>query len=63
MTMTGEPGLQSRLDVESQPVIPGTSRMGSAATWSWIWFIVAILVVIGFHVRVFGQVVPPSPGR
>lgn len=56
------PGVQSTLDVESSPVIStGVSGMiGQPATWTWIWFVVSVLVIIGFHVRVFGRAVPPA---
>lgn len=53
-------GLQSQLDVNSSPVIPGTSALSKTSTWSWIWFVVAILVIAGFHVRIFGMAVPPA---
>jgi hypothetical protein len=53
-------GLQSSLNVQSQPVIPSTSALSSASTWAWIWFILAMLTIIGFHVRVFGHPVPPA---
>lgn len=53
-------GVQSSIDVETSPVIPSTGRMGNPSTWSWIWFAVAVLVVLGFHVRVFGRPVPPA---
>jgi hypothetical protein len=53
-------GVQSSIDVESSPVIPGASAVASPHIWSWIWFVVAILVILGFHVRVFGQPIPPG---
>jgi hypothetical protein len=56
-----EPGLQSRIDVNSVPVIPSIGVLGQPYTWSWIWFVVAILIVAGFHIKVFGAAVPPSP--
>ena len=60
-TTTAEPGLQSRIETENSPMIPGMSPLGKSHTWSWIWFILAILVVAGFHIRVFGAAVPPAP--
>jgi hypothetical protein len=56
-----EPGLQSRIDTENSPVIPAMSPLGQSHTWSWIWFVLAILVIAGFHIKVFGSAVPPSP--
>jgi hypothetical protein len=58
---TATAGVQSTLDVEASPVIGSSSSMiGQPATWTWIWFGAAILVIIGFHVRVFGRAVPPA---
>jgi hypothetical protein len=53
-------GLQSDLSVSSQPVIPNSSMASQPHVWSWIWFVVAVLIVLGFHIRVFGHPVPPS---
>ena len=52
-------GVQSELNVESSPVVPGKNMMG-AHVWSWIWFGLAVLVIIGFHIRMFGHAVPPA---
>lgn len=52
-------GVQSELDVESSPTVPGSTGM-SISTWSWIWFGVALLIIIGFHVRIFGRPLPPA---
>jgi hypothetical protein len=52
-------GLQSELEVETSPTIPGQSMM-QAHTWSWIWFGVAVLTIVGFHIRMFGHAVPPA---
>lgn len=57
---TAAAGVQSSIDVETSPVIPGSGRFGAPHTWSWIWFVVAVLVVLGFHVRVFGRPIPPA---
>lgn len=57
---TATAGVQSSLDVESSPVIPGTNIMSQSHIWSWIWFVVAVLVILGFHIRVFGQAIPPG---
>lgn len=54
------PGLQSTVDVNASPVIPSMSPLAKTHTWSWIWFVLAILVIAGFHIRVFGQAVPPA---
>lgn len=54
-------GVQSTVDVESSPVIPQSNgRLGNPAVWTWIWFGLAVLVIMGFHVRVFGHPVPPA---
>lgn len=58
--MPVDPGLASSIDVSSQPVIPGTSITSSPAMWTWIWFVIAVLVVLGFHIRMFGRAVPPA---
>jgi hypothetical protein len=58
--MDGPTGLQSDMSVSSQPVIPNSSMAAMPHVWSWIWFVIAVLVVLGFHVRVFGQPVPPA---
>lgn len=58
-TNTG-PGVQSRIAVESSPVVPVSGGMGAPHTWAFIWFGLAVLVVLGFHVRVFGHPIPPS---
>lgn len=55
-----QPGLQSSIDVNAQPVIPGGTPLSRDYVWSWIWFVVAILVIAGFHVKIFGQAVPPA---
>lgn len=52
-------GLQSEVDVNSVPTV-GSNGAGNPATWSWIWFIVSVLVIAGFHVKMFGRAVPPS---
>ena len=59
---TATAGVQSSIDVNemSSPVIPGSGRFGSPHIWSWIWFIVAVLIVLGFHIRVFGAAIPPA---
>ena len=59
-TIDSGPGLQSALSVSSQPVIPGANMASQPHIWSWIWFVVAVLVVLGFHIRIFGRPIPPS---
>lgn len=54
------PGLQSDMSVSSQPVIPMASKASQPHVWSWIWFVVAVLVVLGFHIRMFGRPIPPA---
>jgi hypothetical protein len=58
---TATAGVQSSIDVQSSPVLADTNMTSMPHTWSWIWFVIAILVVLGFHVRVFGHPVPPAP--
>jgi hypothetical protein len=53
-------GLKSTLDVNASPVIPGGSLLAKPHVWAWIWFVTAVLVIIGFHIRVFGHPVPPA---
>ena len=53
-------GLQSDLSVSSQPVIAGSSFASQPHVWSWIWFVVSVLVVLGFHIRMFGRPIPPA---
>lgn len=36
------------------------SRQKSPAFWSWVFFIASVLIVLGFHVRIFGVTLPPS---
>lgn len=54
-------GVQSTIDVESSPVLGGSGMTSQPHVWSWIWFVVAALVILGFHIRVFGHPVPPAP--
>ena len=60
VTIDSGPGIQSDLSVSSSPVIPNSGFASRPHIWSWIWFVVAVLVVLGFHVRMFGQPVPPA---
>ena len=60
MTDTMGPGLRSSIDVNASPVIPHSKWASQASTWSWIWFVVALLIIIGFHIRIFGRAVPPA---
>lgn len=57
--MSDTPGVQSTLDVNEAPTVG--MKPTSVSTWAWIWFIVAVLVIVGFHVKVFGHPIPPSP--
>lgn len=59
-TATANVGVQSSVDVNASPVIPGTTALAQPAIWSWIWFVLAMLVILGFHIRMFGRAVPPS---
>ena len=60
MTIDQGAGLQSALSVSSQPVIAASSAASQPHVWSWIWFVLAILVVLGFHIRIFGRPIPPA---
>lgn len=51
-------GLQSEVDVNSSPTVG--NKAGQPATWTFIWVIVAVLVIVGFHIRLFGRAIPPS---
>lgn len=53
-------GLQSYVETASLPVIPKASWSSSPAVWAYIWFVLAVVIVLGFHVRVFGRAVPPA---
>jgi len=54
-------GVQSSIDVNTSPVIAtGGGALSAPHTWSWIWFVLAVLTVLGFHIRVFGRPVPPA---
>lgn len=63
MTIDQGAGLQSELSVSSQPVIAASSMASQPYVWSWIWFAIAVLIVLGFHIRVFGQPIPPARGN
>ena len=56
---TASAGLQSELDVNASPTVPGAAAT-SPHIWSWIWFILAVLTIGGFHIRMFGRPVPPT---
>lgn len=53
-------GVQSALQTQTQPVVPGGSGGTAPHVWTWIWFILAMLTIIGFHIRVFGRPIPPA---
>lgn len=58
---SAQAGVQSTIDVNSSPTVPaGVSGVAKPHVWSWIWFFVALLIIVGFHVRIFGKVVPPT---
>lgn len=57
---TATAGVQSSVDVNTAPVVPNSGFAGKPHVWSWIWFVLAVLVVLGFHIRVFGRPVPPA---
>lgn len=60
MAFATDAGLKSAIDVNASPVIPMGGMLAKTHTWSWIWFILAVFVIVGFHVRVFGRAVPPA---
>lgn len=53
-------GIQSEINVESSPVIGMPSGVSVPSTWTWIWFVAAMLIIVGFHVKMFGRAIPPS---
>jgi hypothetical protein len=57
---TATAGVQSSIDVENSPVIQTSGALGKPHVWCWIWFTLAMLVILGFHVRVFGSPLPPA---
>ena len=57
---TATAGVQSSIDVNASPVIPTANAMSRPHVWTWVWFVVPVLVIMGFHVRVFGHPVPPA---
>jgi hypothetical protein len=57
---TATAGVQSSIDVNTSPVITSTGNLSRPHMWTWIWFVIAVLVVLGFHVRVFGHPIPPA---
>jgi len=59
-TATASAGVQSSIDVNNSPVIPTVGTLAQPHIWSWIWFILAVLIIMGFHIRMFGRAVPPS---
>lgn len=59
-TMDAGPGLQSSMSVNANPVISGSNVASQPHVWTWIWFVVAVLVILGFHIRIFGQPIPPA---
>lgn len=40
--------------------VGGAKTAGSPAFWSYVWVAVAALIILGFHVRVFGVPLPPN---
>ena len=60
MAIDQSTGIQSDLSVSSQPVIAASSLASQPHVWTWIWFVIAVLVVLGFHIRVFGRPIPPA---
>jgi hypothetical protein len=59
VTIDSGPGLQSDTSVSS-PVIPNSGMASKPHVWAWIWFVVAVCVILGFHIRMFGQPIPPA---
>jgi hypothetical protein len=52
--------VQSARDVNMAPTVAPQGNSASPATWTYIWVGVAFLTIIGFHIKVFGQAVPPG---
>lgn len=59
-TATANVGVQSQIDVNNSPVIPSAGIVSQPHAWSWVWFALAVLVILGFHIRMFGRAIPPS---
>lgn len=57
---TATAGVQSTLDVEGSPVVQTSGALSKPHVWTYIWFILALLTIFGFHLRVFGHPVPPA---
>lgn len=55
-----EAGVVGQVELNSPQGTP-LSKPKSPAFWTWLWFGVAVFIVMGFHVRVFGVSVPSSP--
>lgn len=53
-------GLQSSIDTATSPVIPSVGIISQPHVWSWIWFTLAVFVILGFHIRMFGRAIPPD---
>jgi hypothetical protein len=53
-------GVQSALNTQSSPVIPNSNGGTMPHVWTWIWFVLAVLIIMGFHIRMFGHPVPPA---
>lgn len=53
-------GVQSALNVQTSPVIPGGGAATSPHIWTYMWAVLAVLVIMGFHIRVFGHPLPPA---
>lgn len=32
----------------------------SAAFWSWFWLGLCAVIILGFHIRIFGMALPPQ---
>lgn len=53
-------GVQSALNVQTSPVISAGGASTQPHIWTYIWFFLAICVILGFHIRVFGHPLPPA---
>lgn len=60
MAAAQQAGVKSRVEVESNPVVPVGGKFGAPHTWSFMFFVLAVLVILGFHIRIFGRAVPPA---
>ena len=47
----------------NMPTTAGTPAKAPkpASFWAWVFFAASILIIMGFHLRLFGVDIPPQP--